>query len=350
MSEPGGDMKALLAKVADSHPLSEDEAERAFDIVMSGDATPAQVGAFLMALRVRGETVQEITGAARTMRAKMTPMTAPAGAIDVVGTGGDVKGTYNVSTTSAFVVAGCGVPVAKHGNRGLSSKSGAADVLTALGVNIEADFALVERAMRDAGIGFMMAPRHHGAMRHVGGARVEMGIRTIFNILGPLCNPASVKRLMVGTFAREWMLPMAETLGNLGVERAWVVHGSDGMDELTLTGPSHVAELSAGSVRTFEVSPELAGLQRAAPQDLLGGTPQENADALRGVLGGRTGPYRDFVLLNSAGALLVAEKASDLKAGVAMAADSIDSGHALAALEKLIQITNSEPEAPAAAD
>lgn len=339
------DFRKLLAKVADGHPLTTLEAERAFDIMMSGDATPSQMGGFLMALRVRGETVDEITGAARVMRAKARHVEAPADAIDVVGTGGDASGTYNVSTAAALVVAGCGVPVAKHGNRAFSSKSGAADVLTSLGVDVEADFENVERAIREANIGFLMAPRHHGAMRNVGPTRVELGTRTIFNILGPLSNPANVKRLLVGCFSRHWIEPMAKVLGNLGAERAWVVHGSDGLDELTTTGPSWVAEIYGGAVSTFEVSPADAGLALARPADLKGGTPEENAEALRQVLDGKPGAYRDIVLFNAAAALIVAGKAANLREGVGLAATSVDSGAARSALARLVAIAGVPVEA-----
>jgi len=338
------DFRQLLAKVADGSALSEQEAERAFDIMMSGDATPSQMGGFLMALRVRGETIEEITGAVRVMRAKAIHVTAPDGAMDIVGTGGDASGTYNVSTTTALVVAGCGVPVAKHGNRAASSKSGAADVLSALGVDIEADFDKVEQAIREANIGFLMAQRHHGAMRNVGPTRVELGTRTIFNILGPLSNPASVKRLLVGCFSRHWIEPMARVLGKLGAERAWVVHGSDGLDELTTTGPSYVVEYNAGAVSAFEVTPGDAGLPEARPEDLKGGTPEENAAALRGVLDGDASAYRDIVLYNAAAALVVAGKAADLREGARIAADSIDSGKARNALAKLVSIAGIKPE------
>ena len=341
MSEAVTDMKPLLAKVATGATLDEDEAEAAFGIIMSGEATPAQIGAFLMALRVRGETVDEITGAVRTMRAKALSVEAPPDAIDVVGTGGDAVGTFNISTTAALVVAACGVPVAKHGNRALSSRSGAADVLMALGVNIDADMALVKRAIREAGIGFLMAPRHHSAMRHVAGPRMEMGTRTIFNLLGPLSNPAGVKRQFTGVFAREWIEPMARVLGNLGSERAWVVHGADGLDEMTTTGPSYVAELNDGEVRCFEVAPEDAGLPRAAADDLKGGDPESNARDLRAVLDGAAGPYRDVTLYNSAGALVVAGKARTLQDGVGLAAAAIDGGAARTTLDRLIAITNS---------
>ena len=334
------DLKPLLAKVADGASLTVDEAETAFTIIMSGQATEAQIGAFLMALRVRGETVDEITGAVRTMRAKALAVKAPEGAIDVVGTGGDGSGTYNISTAAAIVVAGSGVPVAKHGNKALSSKSGAADVLTALGVNIDADLSLVERAIAEAGIGFLMAPRHHSAMKYVGPARVEMGTRTIFNLLGPLSNPAGVTRQFTGVFARDWIEPMANVLNNLGCEAAWVVHGSDGLDEMTTTGPTFVAELKAGKVTTFEVSPEDAGLGVASPEDLKGGDGAHNAKALTAVMDGEPGPYRDVTLYNAAAALIVAGKAKDLKQGVEIAAAAIDGGQAKAALDKMVAITN----------
>ena len=336
------DFKALIAKLATGATLSQEEAYAAFDIMMSGDATPSQAGGFLMGLRVRGETVDEITGAAKAMRAKAAKITAPEGAIDTCGTGGDATGTYNVSTAAALVVAACGVPVAKHGNRAMSSKSGSADVLTALGVNIEADHAVVEAAIADVGIGFLMAPRHHGAMRHVAGTRVELGTRTIFNILGPLSNPAGAKRQLIGVFDDKWLVPIAEVLGNLGSERVWVVHGSDGMDELTTTGPSTVASLDGGTVATFEVNPEDAGLARADLADLKGGDPDYNAAALTAVLDGKPSAYRDIVLLNAGGALVVAGKAADLAAGVADAATAVDDGAARRVLAHLVAATNGE--------
>jgi anthranilate phosphoribosyltransferase len=332
-------MKEVLARVASGATLQRDEAYEAFAIIMSGDATPAQIGAFLMGLRVRGETVEEITGAVQALREKALRILAPANAIDIVGTGGDASGTFNISTGAALVVAACGVPVAKHGNRALSSRCGAADVLAALGVNIEADVDVLERALSEAGIAFLMAPRHHSAMRHVAGPRVELGVRTIFNLLGPLANPAGVLRQFSGAFAREWIVPMAEVLGNLGSERAWVVHGADGLDEMTTTGPSFVAELSEGKVRTFEVTPEDAGLPRASPEDIRGGNAETNAAAMRAMLGGERGPYRDIVLLNAAGALLVAGKANDLVEGVAIATNALESGRALATLAKLVEVS-----------
>jgi len=346
MAQDMTEMKALIAKAATGAPLTAAEAEAAFGIMMSGDATPAQMGGFLMALRVRGETIDEIAGAARAMRARMTPLSAPPGAIDTVGTGGDAAGTFNVSTASALVVAGAGVPVAKHGNRAFSSRSGSADVLTALGVNLDAHLTLIERAIREAGIGFMMAPRHHGAMRHVAGTRVELGTRTIFNILGPICNPAGVRRQLVGVFSRDWLEPIATTLGKLGSERAWVVHGSDGLDELTLTGPSWVAELADGKVTTFELSPGDVGLPTVSAERLKGGEPEDNARAIVSVLSGEPGPFRDFVLLNAAAALVIGGAANDLKEGVERAAAAIDGGAAHAALDRLVAITNEPPPEP----
>jgi len=340
MSDTLTTMKGLIAKVAGGSSLTEAEAETAFDIIMSGDATPAQIGALLMGLRVRGETVDEITGAVKVMRAKALAVSAPPNAIDIVGTGGDGSGTYNISTAASLVVAACGVPVAKHGNRALSSKSGAADVLAALGVNLDADLSLIEKAIAEAGIGFMMAPRHHSAMRHVAGARVELGTRTLFNLVGPLSNPAGVRRQFTGAFAREWIEPMARVLGNLGCERTWVVHGADGLDELTTTGPTYVAELKDGAVTTFEVTPGDAGLPEAKPEDLKGGDAETNAAALRAVLDGEAGPYRDVVLLNAAASLMVADRAATLGEGTAMAAMAIDDGSARKTLAKLVAITN----------
>jgi anthranilate phosphoribosyltransferase len=332
-------LKPLIGKAAQG-PLTREQAETAFAAIMEGDATPAQVGGFLMALRTRGETVAEYAAAAAVMRAKCLRVRAPEGAIDIVGTGGDGKGTLNISTAAAFVVAGAGVPVAKHGNRGLSSKSGSAEVLAELGVNIDADFALVEESIRVAGIGFMMAPRHHGAMRHVAGPRVELGTRTIFNLLGPLANPAGVKRQLVGVFAAEWIEPLAEVLGRLGSRFAWVVHGSDGLDELTTTGATLVAEWDGSRVRRFEVTPEDAGLPRGRLEDLKGDDPAHNAEAIRAVLTGVKGPFRDAVVLGAAGALVVAGLAEGLREGARLAAESVDSGAALAALDRLVRITN----------
>jgi len=328
------------AKIAEGKSLTADEAAEAFAIMMSGEATPAEMGAFLMGLRVRGETVDEITGAAKTMRAKVTGVVAPDDAVDTCGTGGDAKGTYNISTCTAFVVAGAGVPVAKHGNKSVSSKSGSADVLAALGVNLDIPPEAVGNAIREAGVGFMFAPKHHSAMRHVGPVRAELGMRTIFNLLGPLANPAGTKRQVIGVFSREWLVPLAETAGNLGAEHVWVVHGSDGLDELTTTGPTHVAELKDGKVSTFEVTPEDAGLAKAEPEDLTGGEAGDNAEAIKQVLDGKPSAFRDICILNAAAVLVVADKCGTLKDGAAMAADSIDSGKARQALEDLVRVTN----------
>lgn len=338
------DMKQLISKVISGDSLSVTEAERAFDIIMSGDATPSQMGGFLAALRMRGETVAEITGAARTMRAKVTRIQAPDNAMDIVGTGGDRLGTYNVSTAAALVVAGAGVPIAKHGNRAASSKSGTADALAQLGVDLDCPFANIERSIAEAGIGFMIAPRHHGAMRNVMPTRVELGVPTIFNILGPLSNPALVKRYLIGCFRPEFIEKMAETLGDLGAERAWVVHGDSGMDEISTTGPTRVAALENGKVTCFDISPQDAGLPLAKLSDLLGGTPEQNAAAITDLLDGKPSAYRDIVVLNSAAALLVAGKAETLMDGAALAAASIDHGHARAALAGLVRITNDYPK------
>ena len=332
-------LRPLIGQAAD-RPLTRDEAETAFLALFEGEATPAQIGGFLMALRTRGETVDEIAAAAAVMRSKCTPVTAPEGAMDIVGTGGDGKGTLNISTATAFVVAGAGVPVAKHGNRNLSSKSGSADALGQMGVNVMVGREVVEQALAEVGIAFMMAPMHHPAMRHVGPARTELGTRTIFNVLGPLTNPAGVKYQLTGAFSAALIRPMAEVLGALGTERAWLVHGSDGTDELSIAGPSQVAELAGGVVTDRLVHPEEAGLPVHPFEAILGGTPEENGAAFRALLGGEPGAYRDAVLLNAAAALVIAGKAADLKDGAALARDSIDSGAALAKVQGLARITS----------
>ncbi len=334
------ELKTLIGQVATGAQLTREQAAAAFDSMMSGEATPSQMGGLLMALRVRGETVDEITGAVSAMRAKMLGVVAPPNAIDVVGTGGDASGSYNISTCAAFIVAGAGVPVAKHGNRALSSRAGSADVLTALGVNIDLNPAAITRCIEEAGIGFMFAPAHHPAMKHVGPTRVELGTRTIFNLLGPLSNPAGVKRQMVGVFSKQWVEPLAHVLKNLGSERAYVVHGSDGLDEITTSGPTLVAALDNGAVRTFEIAPEDIGLARSKPDALRGGDANTNAAALRDVLTGKKGPFRDVAVLNAAAALMVAGTAKDLKAGAALAYKSIDSGEAEGRLGRLIAISN----------
>ena len=331
-------LKPLIDAAAD-RPLTRAEAEAAFAILFEGEATPSQIGGLLMALRTRGETVDEYAAAAAVMRAKCNAVTAPEGAIDIVGTGGDGKGTLNISTAAAFVVAGAGVVVAKHGNRNLSSKSGAADALTQMGINVMVGPKVVEKALKEAGIGFMMAPMHHPATAHVMPTRGELGTRTIFNILGPLTNPAGVKRQLTGAFSRALIRPMAETLAQLGSDRAWLVHGSDGTDELTITGVSWLAALEDGTVKEVELHPEDAGLPVHPFEAILGGTPEDNAAAFRALLDGAPSAYRDAVLLNAAAALVVAEAAEDLRAGVAMARESIDSGAARGKIAALAQIT-----------
>jgi anthranilate phosphoribosyltransferase len=347
MTGDTGDLKPFLALVAQGRGLSEGQAEAAFDIIMSGNATPSQMGAFLMALRVRGETVDEIAGAARIMRATAIAVEAPPGTIDTCGTGGDSSGSFNISTASALVAAGCGVPVAKHGNRALSSQSGSADVLTALGVNIDVDFAIVRACLWEIGIGFLMAPRHHSATRHVAPTRVELGTRTIFNLLGPLSSPAKAPRQLVGVFAPEWVRPMAEVLGRLGTERAWVVHGS-GLDELTTAGVTTVAALEDGKVETFEIVAEDFGLPPARLEDLKGGAPEHNAGLMRELLAGVGGPLRDIVLLNSGAALVIAGRAANLASAIELAARSLDSGAARRVLEDLVARTNAPAGAEAA--
>ncbi|WP_298934923.1 anthranilate phosphoribosyltransferase [uncultured Ruegeria sp.] len=331
-------LKPLIGAAAD-RPLSRAEAEQAFEILFDGQATPSQIGGLLMAMRTRGETVEEYAAAAAVMRAKCNAVTAPAGAIDIVGTGGDGKGTLNISTATAFVVAGAGVTVAKHGNRNLSSKSGAADALGQMGINVMVGPQTVKNALEEVGIGFMMAPMHHPAIAHVMPSRQELGTRTIFNILGPLTNPAGVKRQLTGAFSRDLIRPMAETLGLLGSEHAWLVHGSDGTDELTITGISWVASLEDGTVKEVELHPEDAGLPVHPFEDILGGSPEENADAFRALLDGTPSAYRDAVLLNAAAALVVADAVSDLREGVEVAAASIDSGRAKDKITALARIT-----------
>ncbi|WGV17232.1 anthranilate phosphoribosyltransferase [Fuscovulum ytuae] len=331
-----------LIGIAAERPLTRAEAQTAFEALFNGEGTPAQMGGFLMALRTRGETVDEYAAAASVMRSKCNPVTAPAGAMDIVGTGGDGKGTLNISTATAFVVAGAGVPVAKHGNRNLSSKSGSADALTELGLNVMVGPDVVEKCLTEAGIGFMMAPMHHPAMRHVGPVRMELGTRTIFNILGPLTNPAGAKRQLTGAFAARLLRPMAETLMALGSEKAWLVHGGDGTDELSIAARSQVVALENGAIREFDIGPEDAGLPYHPFEAILGGTPAENAQAFRALLDGEMGAYRDAVLLNAAAALVVADRAATLPEGVQIAAAAIDSGAARAKVAAVARITTGE--------
>jgi anthranilate phosphoribosyltransferase len=333
-------LKPLIAAAVE-RPLTRAEAEEAFRILFEGEATPSQMGGLLMTLRTRGETVEEYAAAAAVMRSKCRKVRAPEGAIDIVGTGGDGKGTLNISTAAAFVVAGAGVPVAKHVNRNLSSKSGAADALTQMGVNVMVGPEVVERALAEAGIGFMMAPMHHPAIAHVMPTRAELGTRTIFNILGPLTNPAGVTRQLTGAFSKAMIRPMAETLRALGSERAWLVHGSDGTDELSIAGITHVARLEDGDVTEIEVHPEDAGLPVHSFEAILGGTPDENGRAFRALLGGAPSAYRDAVRLHSAAALVIAGRAATLPEGVEAATESLDSGRAREKVEALARITSS---------
>ncbi len=331
-------LKPLIGAAAD-RPLTREEAEQAFEILFEGEATPSQIGGLLMALRTRGETVEEYAAAAAVMRAKCHKVRAPEGAMDIVGTGGDGRGTLNISTATAFVVTGAGVPVAKHGNRNLSSKSGAADALTQMGINVMIHAEAVEKALETCGICFMMAPMHHPAIAHVMPTRTELGTRTIFNILGPLTNPAGVKRQLTGAFSRDLIRPMAETLLALGSEAAWLVHGADGTDELSIAGSSWVAAIENGAVREFEIAPEDAGLPVHPFEAILGGTPEENGRAFRALLDGAAGAYRDAVLLNAAAALVVAGRVKTLPEGVALAEESIDTGRAKAKVEALARAT-----------
>ena len=340
MSENMQNFKALVGKVAAGQSLTVDETKRAFNIILSGDATPSQMGAFLMGLHVRGETVDELVGAVSVLRERATYITVPEDTVDVVGTGGDGHGTQNISTAAAFVTAGAGVPVAKHGNKAASSRSGTADVQAVLGINTECDFALTQRAVAEAGIGFMVAYRHHGAMRHVGPTRTELGIRTIFNLLGVMSNPAAVKRQLIGVYDPRWMRPMAETLRELGSKHIWVTYGSDGLDELTTTGPSEVVEMKDGAITEFTVTPEEVGLKKVTLADLKGGTPEDNAKALMALLRGAAGAYRDVALLNAGAAIMIGGKCETLADGVELAAQSIDSGRALQAFEDLKRISN----------
>ncbi|MDX1975592.1 MAG: anthranilate phosphoribosyltransferase [Rickettsiales bacterium] len=334
-------MQDIIRLLADKKSLTREQATRAFQIIMNGGATPAHMAAFLMGLRLKGETVDELTAGAIAMRAKAQKIKSPTGVIDSCGTGGDAKNTYNISTSVSFVLAACDIPVAKHGNRSVSSRSGSADVLSALGVKIDMPLSVVERCLNEIGIAFLMAPLFHPAMRHVAPIRQELGIRTIFNLLGPLSNPVAPPYQLIGVYAKEWLSPMAHALKELGTQSAWIVHGSDGLDELSLVDSSYVAELKDGQVREFQITPEEAGLQRCSLQELKGGDAQYNADALLHSLSGADSAYKRAVVYNAAAGLLVAGVAADLKAGVALAMDAIDSGRAHHKLMKLIELSHS---------
>ncbi len=334
------DIKAALAKLSTGHDLTGEEMRGAMRIIMAGDATPAQIGAFLMGMRVKGETVGEIAAAVSILREKMLPVEAPEDAIDIVGTGGDGGGTLNISTATALVVASAGVPVAKHGNKALSSRSGSSQALEALGVNLALDPEGIARCIREAGIGFMFAPSHHPAMRHVGPVRVELATRTMFNLLGPQSNPAGVSRYLLGVYDQEWVEPVAAALLANKAKAAWVVHGSDGLDEITTTGPTFVASIMGGDLRSFEISPGDAGLPLSKPEDLKGGDPDYNADAIRALLDGQSGAYRDIVLMNAGASFIVAGKAENIMQGAEIAAKHIDSGAARDTLAKLVAVSN----------
>jgi len=336
------DLKPFIGKIAQGKSLNREEATTAFDVMMSGEATPSQIGGFLMALRVRGETVDELIGAVSTMRSKMMVVEAPDDAVDIVGTGGGGSGTYNISTCSAFVLAGGGVPIAKHGNKALSSKSGAGDVLSALGLNLEADADAIARCIREAGIGFMFAPNHHAAMRFVGPSRVELATRTIFNLLGPMSNPANVTRQMIGVFSPEWVRPMAETLKAFGSKHIWVVHGDGGLDEISISGPSKASILKDGEITDVTLDPSDVGIATAPLSAIAGGDAAVNAEALKAVLSGETSAHTDVVLLNAGAGFVVSGKADTWVDGVALARESITSGRAMGALNKLVEVSNAQ--------
>jgi anthranilate phosphoribosyltransferase len=335
------DMKSLIAKAANGTALSREEAREAFNIMMSGDATPSQIAGLLIALRVRGETVEEITGAVQVMREKMLRVSAPADAIDIVGTGGDASGSYNISTCAAFIAAGAGLKVAKHGNRALSSRSGAADVLMALGVKIDIPPEKISECIEEARLGFMFAPAHHSSMKHVGPTRVELGTRTIYNLLGPLSNPAGAKRQVTGVFSKAWVEPLAHVLKNLGSEACWICHGEGGMDEIVPSGTTWVSELKNGQVRNFEITPEAVGLKRSNSEDLRGGDAARNAEALCEVLSGAPSAFSDAAMMTTGAALVVAGVVDDIKSGVVIARDAIHSGKANKALARLVEVSNS---------
>lgn len=334
------DIKSALHKIADGRDLTGEEMRGVMRIIMAGEATQSQIGAFLMGMRVKGESVGEIAAAVSILREQMVPVTAPEGAIDIVGTGGDGLGSLNISTTTALVVAAAGVPVAKHGNKALSSRSGASQVLEALGVKLDLTPDEIGRTIAQAGIGFMFAPSHHPAMRHVGPARAELGVRTLFNLLGPQSNPAGVRRYLLGVYSQQWVEPVAAALLANRAIKAWVVHSSEGLDELSTSGSNFVAQIAGGDLRSFALHPEQVGLKLTDPKDLLGGEPADNAAAMIALFDGAPGAYRDTVLLNAGAALLVADKVASIEDGIAMARDVIDSGKAKDTLARLVAVSN----------
>ena len=340
MSDAQDEFSALLKRIAAGERLDAAQSASAFGAMMSGGVSEMRMAAFLTALAVRGPSVAEIAGAARAMRAAMTKVEAPGNAIDVCGTGGDGAGTLNVSTATGFVVAACGVAVAKHGNRAMSSRTGAADVLEALGVPINLNAEAARKSLMTPGFAFLFAPSYHPAMKNVAPVRRDLGFRTVFNLLGPICNPAGVRRQLIGIFAREWLEPVAHVLAELGTEKAWIVHGADGLDELSTTGPTRVAILEDGRVTMRDIVPEDAGIERTSLSALKGGTAEDNARAIRDLFSGAKGAFRGIVLLNAAAALIAAGQATNLKDGVAQAAEAIDKGRAAAALEQARQQRN----------
>ena len=336
------ELRDSIGKIAEGGKLTRKEARAAFETIMSGAADDAEIAAFLMGLRMRKESVEEIVGGAQVLREKAIALEAPPGTVDTCGTGGDGHGTFNVSTAAAIVAAACGVPVAKHGNVSVSSKSGSAEVLERLGVDLDLPPERVQACLDTFGLCFLMAPKHHRAMRHVAPVRRAMGIRTVFNVLGPLSNPAGAKRQLIGVYESEWLEPLARTLAALGSEHVWIVHGADGLDELTVTGASEVVEYVGGKLRRFTVTPEQAGLARHPLEALKGGTPEDNAAAMTDLLDGKHDAYRDIVLLNAAATLLVAGKTAELAPGVRLAAEAIDTGRAADLLKQWAAFTRGE--------
>jgi anthranilate phosphoribosyltransferase len=334
------DIKAALHKIADRRDLTGEEMRSVMRIIMAGEATPSQIGAFLMGMRIKGETVGEIAAAVSILREQMIPVAAPQDAIDIVGTGGDGVGSLNISTATAVVVAAAGIPVAKHGNKALSSRSGSSQALEALGVKLDLSPEKISRCIHEAGIGFMFAPSHHPAMRHVGPSRVEMGVRTLFNLLGPQSNPAGVRRYLLGVYAQEWVEPVAAALLANRAIKAWVVHSSEGLDELSTSGPNFVAQIVDGDLRSFELHPEQIGLPLTDPKDLLGGTPEDNAQAIRALFDGAPGAYRETVLLNAGAAIFVADRVGSIEDGITMAGTIIDEGKAKDTLARLVAVSN----------
>ncbi|SMQ64539.1 anthranilate phosphoribosyltransferase [Devosia lucknowensis] len=334
------DIKQALNKIADGKDLTGEEMRSVMRIIMAGEATASQIGAFLMGMRIKGETVGEIAAAVSILREQMVPVAAPENAIDIVGTGGDGVGSLNISTATAILVAAAGVPVAKHGNKALSSRSGSSQALEALGVRLDLTPEQIGKTIAEANIGFMFAPHHHPAMRHVGPARAEMGVRTLFNLLGPQSNPAGVRRYLLGVYSQQWVEPVAAALLANRAVKAWVVHSSEGLDELSTSGPNFVAQIVDGDLRSFELHPEQVGLDLTDPKDLLGGEPAENAAAIVALFDGASGAYRDTVLLNAGAALLVADKVGTIEDGIAMARDTLESGKAKATLARLVAVSN----------